>query len=42
MRFTMKLPLDLTPKQIEEIVMADERTITQLAGNTPKKVIIVP
>ena len=42
MRFTLKLPLDLTPKQIEEIVMADERTITQLAGNTPKKVIIVP
>jgi len=42
MRFTMKLPLDLTPKQIEEIVMADERTIAQLAGNTPKKVIIVP
>lgn len=42
MRFTMKLPLDLTPAQIEEIVMADERTITQLAGNTPKKVIIVP
>lgn len=42
MRFTMKLPLDLTPQQIEEIVMADERTIAQLAGNTPKKVIIVP
>ncbi|NHN27012.1 leucine--tRNA ligase [Flavobacterium jejuense] len=42
MRFTLKLPLDLTPKQIEEIVMADERTIAQLAGNIPKKVIIVP
>jgi leucyl-tRNA synthetase len=42
MRFTIKLSLDLTPKQIEEIVMADERTITQLAGNTPKKVIIIP
>ncbi len=42
MRFTMKLPLDLSPKQIEEIVMADERTIAQLAGNTPKKVIIIP
>uniref|UniRef100_UPI00404ACC5C leucine--tRNA ligase n=1 Tax=Flavobacterium sp. TaxID=239 RepID=UPI00404ACC5C len=42
MRFTMKLPLDLTKEQIEEIVMADERTIAQLAGNTPKKVIIVP
>ena len=42
MRFTIKLSLDLTTAQIEEIVMADERTITQLAGNTPKKVIIVP
>jgi len=42
MRFTLKLPLDLTKEQIQEIVMADERTITQLAGNTPKNIIIVP
>jgi len=42
MRFTMNLPLDLTVKEIEEIVMADERTIKQLDGATPKKVIIVP
>jgi len=42
MRFTIELPLDLTPAQIEEIIMKDERTIKQLAGNTPKKVIIVP
>jgi leucyl-tRNA synthetase len=42
MRFTIKLSLDLTPAQIEEIIMKDERTIAQLAGNTPKKVIIVP
>jgi leucyl-tRNA synthetase len=42
MRFTIKLPLDLTAAQIEEIIMKDERTITQLAGTTPKKVIIVP
>jgi leucyl-tRNA synthetase len=42
MRFTINLPLDLTPAQIEEIIMKDERTITQLAGNTPKKVIIIP
>jgi len=42
MRFTIKLPLDLTVQQIEDIVMADKRTITQLAGNIPKKVIIVP
>ncbi len=42
MRFTIKLPLDLTIPQIQEIVMADERTIKQLEGRTPNKVIIVP
>ncbi len=42
MRFTIKLPLDLTAAQIEEIVMKDERTIRQLDGRTPNKVIIVP
>jgi leucyl-tRNA synthetase len=42
MRFTLKLPLDLTKEQIQELVLADERTIAQLAGNTPKNIIIVP
>ena len=42
MRFTMVLPLDLTAAQIEEIVMKDERTIKQLDGKMPNKVIIVP
>jgi leucyl-tRNA synthetase len=42
MRFTIKLPLDLTVAQIQEIVLADERTIKQLEGRTPNKVIIVP
>ncbi|HRM45677.1 MAG TPA: leucine--tRNA ligase [Flavobacterium sp.] len=42
MRFTMVLPLDLTKEQIEEIVMKDERTLKQLEGRTPSKVIIVP
>ena len=42
MRFTIKLPLDLTKEQIEEIVMKDERTQKQLEGRTPNKVIIVP
>ena len=42
MRFTIKLPLDLTVPQIQEIVLADERTIKQLDGRTPNKVIIVP
>jgi leucyl-tRNA synthetase len=42
MRFTIKLPLDLTKEQIEEIVMQDERAQKQLDGRTPNKVIIVP
>ena len=42
MRFTIKLSLDLTVPQIQEIVLADERTIKQLEGRTPNKVIIVP
>ncbi len=42
MRFTIKLSLDLTVAQIQEIVMADERTVKQLDGKTPNKVIIVP
>jgi leucyl-tRNA synthetase len=42
MRFTIKLPLDLTAAQIEEIVMADERTQAQLQGASPKKVVVVP
>ncbi|CAH0337122.1 hypothetical protein FVB9288_02866 [Flavobacterium sp. CECT 9288] len=42
MRFTLVLPLDLTAAQIEEIIMKDERTIKQLDGKTPNKVIIVP
>ncbi|MDN3678176.1 class I tRNA ligase family protein [Flavobacterium paronense] len=42
MRFTIKLPLDLTVPQIQEIILSDERTIKQLDGRTPNKVIIVP
>jgi leucyl-tRNA synthetase len=42
MRFTIELPLDLTVAQIQEIIMADERTMKQLDGKTPNKVIIVP
>ena len=42
MRFTIKLPLDLAAAQIQEIVMADERTQNQLQGRTPNRVIIVP
>ena len=42
MRFTLELGLDLSKDQIQEIVLADERTQKQLDGRTPKKVIVVP
>ena len=42
MRFTVELSLELKPKEIEEIVMNDERTQQQLQGRVPKKVIVVP
>jgi len=42
MRFTLELPMDMSKDDIEKTVMAHEKTIAQLAGRTPKKVIIVP
>ncbi|MGB7393940.1 MAG: class I tRNA ligase family protein [Pricia sp.] len=42
MRFTMELPLNMDKKEIEEKVMAHEKTQQQLQGRTPKKVIVVP
>jgi leucyl-tRNA synthetase len=42
MRFTMELPLDLSKDEIEAAAMAHEKTIEQLQGRTPKKVIVVP
>ncbi len=42
MRFTLELPMDFNAQQIEEAVMANEKTQEQLQGRTPKKVIIVP
>ncbi|MBL4939902.1 MAG: leucine--tRNA ligase, partial [Lutibacter sp.] len=42
MRFTMELSLDLSKEEIEEAVMAHEKTQAQLQGRTPKKVIVVP
>ena len=42
MRFTMELPLDLSKEEIEAAVMGHEKTQQQLAGRTPKKVIVVP
>jgi len=41
-KFFINLPLDLTKEQIEEIILKDERTLSMLGGNAPKKVIVVP
>ena len=42
MRFTLELPLDMSKEDIEKAVMAHEKTIAQLQGREPKKVIVVP
>ena len=42
MRFTMELSLELSKEAIEEAVMSNEKTQTQLAGRVPIKVIVVP
>lgn len=42
MRFQIELPATMDSKTVEATVMADERTIKWLEGNTPKKVIVVP
>ncbi len=42
MRFKLELPLDMSKEDIEAAVMAHEKTQKQLAGRTPKKVIVVP
>ncbi|QNK76645.1 leucine--tRNA ligase [Winogradskyella sp. PAMC22761] len=42
MRFTLELPMDMSKDDIEKTVMAHEKTIAQLDGRIPKKVIVVP
>lgn len=41
-RFTMELPLDMQPKQIEETVVANEQTAKYTEGKQIVKVIVVP
>ncbi len=41
-RFTLELPADMSKEEVEKIAMANEQTIKQLAGVSPKKVIVVP
>lgn len=42
MRFKLELPVDMSPKEIEEIVIKHELAQKWLDGKTPKKVIVVP
>lgn len=42
MRFKLELPADMSPKEIEEIVINHELAQKWLDGKTPKKVIVVP
>jgi len=41
-RFTLELPADMSKDDVEKTAMANEQTIKQLDGNTPKKIIVVP
>lgn len=42
MRFTLEMPLDMSKEEIERTVLEHEKTIQQLNGREPKKVIVVP
>ena len=42
MRFTIELDLSLNIKEIEYYALNDDRTINQLDGSVPKKIIIIP
>lgn len=41
-RFTLEMPADLNKTEIEEMALANEQTIKQLDGKSPKKIIVVP
>lgn len=41
-RFKISLAATLSPKEVEDIVMIDERAVQVLEGKAPKKVIVVP
>ncbi|MBP5709606.1 MAG: leucine--tRNA ligase [Bacteroidales bacterium] len=41
-RFQKEFPADMSPKEIEAAVLADENAARWLDGKTPKKVIVVP
>ncbi len=41
-RFTLELPADMNKEEVEKTALANEQTLKQLGGNSPKKVIVVP
>lgn len=41
-RYSMDISADLSREEVQELVLADERTERWLEGKTPKKVIVVP
>lgn len=41
-RFTLECPKDTPKEEVEKLVLAHEDTAKYLAGNTPKKIIVVP
>jgi leucyl-tRNA synthetase len=41
-RFTFECPKDTQKEEVEKLVLAHEDTSKYLAGNTPKKIIVVP
>ncbi|MDD4992934.1 MAG: leucine--tRNA ligase [Paludibacter sp.] len=41
-RFMLELPADMSKEDVEKAALANELTIKQLDGNSPKKVIVVP
>lgn len=41
-RFTLELPADMSKEEVEKTALANEQTMKQLGGNSPKKVIVVP
>lgn len=41
-RFTLELPADMNKDEVEKTALANEQTVKQLNGGTPKKVIVVP
>jgi leucyl-tRNA synthetase len=41
-RFTLELPADMSKEDVEKVALSNDQTIKQLAGISPKKVIVVP